>query len=126
MMKTDLWIQLKKYLPLIILVTGIILWKIGGYRSNQAMAEIIKVGNFQLIDVRSPGEYSMQSISGSVNIPISELNNRLAEVKEDSPVIVYCASGTRSAMAKGILQAKGFTVVNGGSIGNVQATISGK
>ena len=44
---------------------------------------------WQLIDVREPGEYSRSHLPGAVNIPLSQLANRLAEVARDKPVVTY-------------------------------------
>lgn len=70
-----------------------------------------------ILDVRTHSEFQGGHINGAVNIPVQELqhSNLLSGVKKDKPVITCCASGMRSASAKGILQAKGYTeVYNGG------------
>ena len=61
------------------------------------------------IDVRSPAEFAQSNCPGSINIPVGELANRLDEIPRDRPVILCCASGGRSGMAKMILTSKGFT-----------------
>ncbi len=63
------------------------------------------------IDVRSPAEFSQGNCPGSINIPVGELASRLDEIPKDRPIIVCCASGGRSGMAKMILTSKGFTNV---------------
>ena len=63
------------------------------------------------IDVRSPAEFAEGNCPGSINIPLQELTNRLHEIPKDRPVILCCASGGRSGMAKMILMSKGFTKV---------------
>jgi phage shock protein E len=69
----------------------------------------------QIIDVRTRGEYSDGHIRGSINIPLDRLPDNLSKIKKDKPVITCCASGMRSASAKGILKSKGFKeVYNGG------------
>lgn len=75
---------------------------------------LIKEGA-QIIDVRTKAEYGQGHIRGSVNIPLNNLSNHYAKMKKDTPVITCCASGVRSAQAKSILLANGFTrVYNGG------------
>jgi rhodanese-related sulfurtransferase len=70
----------------------------------------------QIIDVRTPGEYTGGHIRGSVNIPLQNLKGNLNKIKKDRPVITCCATGMRSATAKGILKAAGYSEVhNGGS-----------
>jgi phage shock protein E len=88
----------------------------GGDRGAKAA---IQVGA-RLVDVRTPGEYGSGHLPGAINIPVHELSARLGEVgPKDRPVVVYCASGARSARAKGLLRRAGFqTVHNLGSISN--------
>lgn len=76
-----------------------------------------------LLDVRTPGEFSGGHLEGAVNVPVQELEQRLAEVgPTDRPVVVYCRSGVRSARAAGLLEAAGFTRVHDlGGIGNGEA-----
>jgi rhodanese-related sulfurtransferase len=75
---------------------------------------LIKEGA-QIIDVRTKAEYAQGHIRDSVNIPLNNLSNHYAKMKKDAPVITCCASGVRSAQAKSILSANGFTrVYNGG------------
>ncbi|MFN5628523.1 MAG: rhodanese-like domain-containing protein [Bacteroidota bacterium] len=70
----------------------------------------------QIIDVRTKGEFQSGHIKGSVNIPLDSLKNNLSKLKKDKPVITCCASGMRSASAKGLLKANGFVdVYNGGA-----------
>lgn len=68
----------------------------------------------QIIDVRTKGEYQGGHIRGSVNIPLNTLQQSLSKIKKDKPVITCCASGMRSASAKSILKASGFTEVHNG------------
>lgn len=69
----------------------------------------------QIIDVRSKGEYSTGHIKGSINIPLNELSNASKIIKKNVPLITCCASGMRSASAKGILTQMGHQeVFNGG------------
>lgn len=76
-----------------------------------------------LLDVRTPEEYATGHIAGSVNISITELQNRLAEVPKDKPVVVYCRSGNRSNQAMQLLSAAGYTQISdlGGIISWVDA-----
>ena len=67
-----------------------------------------------LLDVRTPEEFSEGFAEGAVNIPVQELEARIAEVTEllegqqDRPIVVYCRSGRRSTTAKEILLEAGF------------------
>jgi rhodanese-related sulfurtransferase len=64
-----------------------------------------------LLDVRSRREYRAGHLPGSLNIPHTELRDRLDEVRQAAagrPVRVLCASGVRSALAHRILAQAGF------------------
>ncbi|MGG9972325.1 rhodanese-like domain-containing protein [Ferruginibacter sp. SUN002] len=69
-----------------------------------------------IIDVRSKGEYAGGHINGSINIPLDQLSGNLGKIKNKNQVIITCcASGMRSASARNILKANGYTeVYNGG------------
>ncbi|MBU8907707.1 rhodanese-like domain-containing protein [Desertibacillus haloalkaliphilus] len=60
----------------------------------------------QLIDVREPREYDGGHILGARNIPMSQLRQRLNEIRTDQPVYLYCQSGARSKQAATILKKK--------------------
>lgn len=74
-----------------------------------------------IVDVRTKGEYASGHVKGSINIPLDQLRNNLKKFKSnDQAIITCCASGMRSASAKGILKSAGYTNVhNGGSWANV-------
>ncbi len=66
-----------------------------------------------LLDVRSREEYSLGAMPNSLNIPHTELRDRLAEVPKDRTVVVFCAVGLRGYLAERMLRENGFTrVVN--------------
>ncbi len=61
-----------------------------------------------LIDVRTPQEFASGHIPGAVNIAVEELAQRLNEVPQDKPVVLYCRSGNRSGQAAQILDRAGY------------------
>lgn len=74
----------------------------------------------QIMDVRTRAEYSGGHLKGSMNIPLQELDKNIKKLKKDKPVILCCASGMRSASAKGIFIRNGFKeVYNAGSWGSL-------
>jgi rhodanese-related sulfurtransferase len=79
-------------------------------------AQLVNEGAI-ILDVRSKGEYGSGHIRGSVNIPVDQLGKNLQKFKDKKrTIITCCASGMRSASAKGILTSNGFlNVYNGGS-----------
>ncbi|MDY0408423.1 rhodanese-like domain-containing protein [Virgibacillus soli] len=63
----------------------------------------------QLIDVREPQEFKNGHILGARNIPLTQMKQRLIELRKDKPVYLYCQSGSRSARAAQLLHKKGYT-----------------
>ncbi|GAE91226.1 rhodanese-like domain protein [Gracilibacillus boraciitolerans JCM 21714] len=62
----------------------------------------------QLIDVREPKEYDGGHILGARNIPMTQLKQRLTELRKDQPIYLYCQNGSRSMRAALILDKKGY------------------
>jgi rhodanese-related sulfurtransferase len=87
------------------------------------MKELVQRGAI-IIDVRTPSEYKGGHIKGSINIPLQNLESNLSKIKKANPVITCCASGMRSASAKGMLKSKGFEAYNGGSWSGLKNKIS--
>jgi phage shock protein E len=79
--------------------------------------DMIKAGA-KVIDVRSPGEFADEAYPGAVNIPLNILPAKVAELgPKDKPIVLYCASGARSASAARLLKQAGYTnVVNAGGL----------
>ena len=72
--------------------------------------EAINHENASLVDVRTPGEVSMEPVPGAVNIPLDEVPERWEEFKDmPRPLVLFCRSGQRSAKALEILASKGVT-----------------
>ena len=63
------------------------------------------------VDVREVNEYANGHLKGSMNIPLSELRERMNEIPKDRPVYVHCRSAQRSYNAIMALQGSGFTNV---------------
>ncbi len=61
-----------------------------------------------LLDVREPAERALGHIPGSQAMPLGYLRQRLDEVPRDRPLIVYCQSGRRSAIAASVLAMAGY------------------
>ena len=64
-----------------------------------------------LVDVREPGEFASQRLPGSVNLPLSRLDEEAARLPKDKPLVVLCRGGQRSAKAAQRLAALGFSDV---------------
>lgn len=66
-----------------------------------------------VLDVRKPDEFASGHIPRAINIPHSELDKRLNELRGNmnNEVVVYCESGRRAAIAEGILKQAGFAKI---------------
>jgi len=113
----------KTTLILLCVFVGLLFFKLQSGRRSQEEVSVMKKAindGGLLLDVRSPGEFSGGHIEGALNIPVGNLQSRLSELgPEDRAIVVYCASGGRSARAAKVLRAKGFNEVHDlGSISN--------
>ena len=93
------------------LIVAFLVFKRLGQISSTKAREMMQAGA-ALIDVRSPGEFASGHLPAAKNIPVGEIGSRLDALgAKESPIIVYCASGTRSAVARAMLKSKGFRQV---------------
>jgi rhodanese-related sulfurtransferase len=78
----------------------------------QQVAALVAEGDVQLIDVRAAHEHEAGHIAGSRLIELQDLPVEAATIDRDSPVIFYCRSGGRSAMATEALLQAGYDAHN--------------
>ena len=76
------------------------------------VAELLERGEIQLIDVREPSEYDAGRIAGAVHIPLGDLPIEVSRIARERPVVFYCRSGSRSAMAASALEGAGYEAHN--------------
>ena len=79
--------------------------------NTDALKSIVKRDHAALIDVRQHSEYSSGHIPSAINIPLQTLIANLDKIPNDRPVILYCATGYRTAMGVMTLQMLGHTNV---------------
>jgi len=85
-------------------------WKRPTIRSIEADEAVAR--GARLVDVRSPSEFASGHLEGALNLPVDQLSVRMGELgPKGTPIVVYCASGTRSAMAARKLKGGGFASV---------------
>lgn len=74
------------------------------------VAQTLGVSSTLVIDVREPDEFREGALVGSLSIPRGLLESRILELSPDqsTPIVVYCAGGSRSALAALTLQNLGF------------------
>jgi len=92
-------------------------------RNRRASSAIVKEkldSGAKIVDVRSPGEFSSGSYPKAKNIPLDTLESRLGELPKDKPIVLFCASGARSAQAARLLKRAGYTdVVSAGGLSDM-------
>lgn len=80
-----------------------------------------------LIDVRSRLEFFFGHAPGALCIPLRKITAEALErrgIARDATVLVYCASGLRSALAVRVLQEAGYRrVMDGGGLANVRRNL---
>ena len=96
---------------------------------NVATGELVLTGpdalteDMPVLDVRTPGEYAAGHMPNSLNIPHTQLRDRLDEVRSwvdekvgDQPFVVMCAAGVCSWIGYRIVRHAGFnvTMLSGG------------
>jgi rhodanese-related sulfurtransferase len=98
---------------LVIIIAAVLYLRFGAERISGNEARQLVADGAMLLDVRSPEEFAGGHIDGAVSIPIQELSGRTDELgNKTDPIVVYCQSGTRSAMAKRMLERNGFANVH--------------
>lgn len=79
--------------------------------SPEALNKQLK--NFQIVDVRTQGEFNKSHIQGAINLPITHFSkkaiNRLS-LDQSSPVVTICLSAHRSIPATRRLRQLGYDV----------------
>lgn len=97
----------QQYWPLLLVA----LWfgyKWWNARRVVALLPELRKNGAMLVDVRSEAEFAGGNAPGSVNIPLPTLGSRLKDIPSSAPVVLCCASGTRSGMAKLMLKKNGY------------------
>ena len=64
-----------------------------------------------LIDVREKSFFEAETINGAINIPTSQMRERLNEIPKDRKIVLFCNTGFQSYVASRILLQKGYTDV---------------
>lgn len=91
-----------------------------------AIEDVLRAGNYHLIDVREPLELEMDGqIEEAQNIPLGELEDRKQEILNLSGTkIFFCRSGNRSGKAVDYFKSEGMTdVYNGGGYNDLSQTL---
>lgn len=101
-------------LPLLQLFTGVLLLAIGmqAVPADDFMSPAMppadvkaRLGTPQaplMVDLRTPPEFAIAHLPGAVNIPLSELEKRVDEVRPEQgrDMLIYCLNGSRTRQAE--------------------------
>ncbi|MFL9834197.1 rhodanese-like domain-containing protein [Chryseobacterium terrae] len=82
--------------------------------------EVVKSSDAVLVDVRVPEQYSEATAKGAINIPLTDLQNNIDNLK-GKKVVVFCNKGIQADQAVEILQKNGVEVYDGTTWKNVKA-----
>lgn len=101
--------------------------RLSGQLSYKGLKELLAGDKPLLIlDVRTPSEFRSGHIEGAKNIPLDKLPGGLGKkmAGKESPIVVYCQSGSRSAAAMRTLKSAGYSnVQNFGALGRWKETL---
>ena len=115
------FIQKNIWLVMIAVVSGaMLIWPLIAKRFSATkeigVADAVQLINRQdavILDVREPAEFKSGHIPNARNIPAGQVGERLKELEKfkSRPILLTCASGSRSGNASSVLQKAGFAQV---------------
>jgi rhodanese-related sulfurtransferase len=80
--------------------------------SPARVAELLRDGAAQVVDVREGYEREAGRIAGTLHIELDQLPTQADALDREQPVVFYCRSGSRSALAAQAFAAAGFEAHN--------------
>lgn len=80
--------------------------------SPRQVSELLAAGTIQLIDVREPHEHEAGRIAGDRLIELGRLSAAAPTIAQNPPIVFYCRSGARSAMAAQAFSEAGYPAHN--------------
>lgn len=87
-------------------------WKAAGKEVDSietiSAADLAKLQDARVVDVRKPSEYISEHVIDAVNAPLDFLNNHLTDFDPNQTNYVHCAGGYRSVIAESILKSRGI------------------
>jgi rhodanese-related sulfurtransferase len=97
---------------LIALALGFLVLKRRGSVSSAEARRLVEAGA-RLVDVRTPEEFTAGHLPGAINLPVQDLERRMAELEgKERPLVLYCRSGFRSGNAARMLKKAGYAEVH--------------
>jgi hydroxyacylglutathione hydrolase len=86
-----------------------LVWQTERLTAGMVAEEMVNADPPLLLDVRNPPEWAARHINGSLNVPLNQLQERIAEIPRNRRIAVHCAGGYRSSIAASILHQHGIT-----------------
>ena len=74
----------------------------------EAFEKNLKTEKMKVIDFRKKSEYDSEHVVDSINIPLNQINQSLAQISKEEPFMIHCAGGYRSTIAASILKQRGW------------------
>jgi rhodanese-related sulfurtransferase len=112
------FVQTNVWLILIAVASGaMLLWPTvrravhgGGEVGTLEATQLINRRDAVILDVREPGEYAAGHLPNAKHIPLGQLASRVKELEKfkERPIVITCASGSRSGSALSLLKKSGF------------------
>jgi rhodanese-related sulfurtransferase len=79
---------------------------------DPATAAALARAGARVVDVRTAQEYAAGHVPAALNVPFDRIAEQAAEIGgPGTPIVVYCRSGRRSAIAAEALRGLGYTKV---------------
>lgn len=80
--------------------------------AREALVARLREGEVTVLDVRPESEFALGHVPGAINVPMAELEKRLAELPMDREIVAYCRGPycVMSFEAVSALRAKGYQV----------------
>jgi phage shock protein E len=100
----------QNYIIIIGLLLAFYIYKlISGRLKYTKLKGLIDSGEaFDLIDVRTAGEFNSGHIPGAINIPVDKMSSKMSKLSKKRTVVLYCQSGSRASGALATLKHGGF------------------
>jgi rhodanese-related sulfurtransferase len=80
--------------------------------SPRQVADLLRDDDVQLVDVREPYEHEAGRIADDVHIELDQLNEQAGSLNRERPIVFYCRTGSRSALATEAFAASGYRAHN--------------
>lgn len=108
----------------ILFISALVAYIVWGQIKKGRVSKLVRaaVENGALVvDVRTSGEYGSGHYPEAINYPLDTLEKKSGKLgSKERSIVVYCASGSRSAQASALLRRLGFTnVLNAGGLSSM-------